>query len=315
MTNCVFFASAPLASEKVLVRIYGTCADQFVQREREMFWLCRLSELGIGPRLLGAFSNGRCEQYLDSTTLTKHDIRSPTTSPLIARALSRVHGLIRSCDPDQASAPELWDRMRAWYRLATKAAADFSPEQQARIAAAGVEVDALGREIERLQRELVGGGEGPTLVFAHNDAQYGNILQMRSDGSIIVVDYEYSGVNYRGFDIGNHFCEWAADYHSPTPHEMNFTHYPTPSEQHTFLDAYLSAQIESGAIPPPADRESLINLLARESTRFALCSHLLWGLWGLMQARQSEMISFDYLGYAVQRLGEYFRTRDAVLGL
>lgn len=29
--------------------------------------------------------------------------------------------------------------------------------------------------------------------------------------SIQFIDYEYSCYNYRGFDIGNHFCEWAGN--------------------------------------------------------------------------------------------------------
>ena len=35
-------------------------------------------------------------------------------------------------------------------------------------------------------------------------------------------------------------------------------------------------------------------------------SHLLWGLWGLIQAKSSE-IDFDYVAYATQRLGEWSR--------
>ena len=30
-----------------------------------------------------------------------------------------------------------------------------------------------------------------------------------STGKVSFVDYEYSGLNYAAFDIGNHFCEFA----------------------------------------------------------------------------------------------------------
>ena len=45
---------------------------------------------------------------------------------------------------------------------------------------------------------------------------------------------------------------------------------------------------------------------------FALASHLLWSLWGLIQAANSN-IEFDYLEYSAQRVREYFRLRDSYL--
>lgn len=29
---------------------------------------------------------------------------------------------------------------------------------------------------------------------------------------LFFIDYEYGCYNYRGFDFGNHFCEWTLDY-------------------------------------------------------------------------------------------------------
>ena len=34
-------------------------------------------------------------------------------------------------------------------------------------------------------------------------------------------------------------------------------------------------------------------------------SHLLWGLWGLIQARVSQLPDFDFIAYAQQRLEQY----------
>jgi choline kinase/choline/ethanolamine kinase len=43
-----------------------------------------------------------------------------------------------------------------------------------------------------------------------------------------------------------------------------------------------------------------------------LASHLMWGLWGIVQAGQS-VIEFDYIGYALQRFDEYARWKRDVL--
>lgn len=39
-------------------------------------------------------------------------------------------------------------------------------------------------------------------------------------------DYEYASYNPIAFDIANHFCEMAANYHSETPHVLDYSKYP-----------------------------------------------------------------------------------------
>lgn len=55
----------------------------------------------------------------------------------------------------------------------------------------------------------------------------------------MLIDFEYAGYGDRGFDVGNHFCEWAADYHSAAPHVLDFGNYPTEAEQRRFAEAYV----------------------------------------------------------------------------
>lgn len=44
--------------------------------------------------------------------------------------------------------------------------------------------------------------------------------------SICLQDYEYASYNHIAFDIANHFCEMTADYHTETPHVLDFSKYP-----------------------------------------------------------------------------------------
>jgi hypothetical protein len=39
-------------------------------------------------------------------------------------------------------------------------------------------------------------------------------------------DYEYSSYNPVAYDIANHFCEMAANYHTDTPHILDYSKYP-----------------------------------------------------------------------------------------
>ena len=55
-----------------------------------------------------------------------------------------------------------------------------------------------------------------------------------------------------------------------------------------------------------------VQRVMREANALALASHLMWSLWGLIQAAQSN-IEFDYLAYSGQRLDEYRKRRDTFL--
>ncbi len=114
--------------------------------------------------------------------------------------------------------------------------------------------------------------------------------------TVSFIDFEYSGYNPRGFDLGNLFCEWAGL-------ELDFSKYPNREQQLHFLRAYVEAS---------SKKENLEDLY-EEVNAFALASHLLWGLWALVQTQHSK-INFDYIGYAAKRFNEYFK-RKADLGL
>ncbi|RUS31564.1 kinase-like domain-containing protein [Jimgerdemannia flammicorona] len=308
LTNAVFYVTATTPPErKVLLRIYGVGVEQLFQRERELHWLRLLSQLNIGAQLRGVFANGRFEQYLDSATLTKEDIRDPATSVHIAQRLYELHNIVDTFPPsaEEKSRPEVWTNIGKWYPLAVESAQELARKDETkRTVLEKLDVEKLWGEIEEMKRVLA--GVWSPIVFGHNDAQYGNILRLKDHThELVVVDFEYAGYNYRGFDISNHFCEWMADYHSSTPAELHPDRYPTRNEQMRFLNAYLDAQdAKHGQLNDP-DRKSALESLRRECEAWAMASHALWGLWGLIQASQSE-IEFDYLRYGVQRI-EMFR--------
>ena len=47
------------------------------------------------------------------------------------------------------------------------------------------------------------------IVFSHQDLLCGNILHAEGWERVQFIDFEYGGYNLRGFDIANHFCEYA----------------------------------------------------------------------------------------------------------
>ncbi|KAF9589219.1 hypothetical protein IFM89_020534 [Coptis chinensis] len=100
-------------------------------------------------------------------------------------------------------------------------------------------LDAIEMEISRLEKEL--SGENQSIGFCHNDLQYGNIMMDEETRVVTIIDYEYSCYNPIVFDLANHFCEMAVDYHSETPHVLDYDKYPGLEEREIFVRAYLNS--------------------------------------------------------------------------
>lgn len=166
-----------------------------------------------------------------------------------------------------------------------------------------VDFDAVEANIGELE-QLIQSVESP-VAFCHSDLQYGNIMMTPALDDVVLIDFEYSDYNPRGFDIGSHFCEWAFDYTSEMPHVGDFTKYPTIEQQRHFCRHYLEARGDKEPVT-----EVMVEELRHEASIYAQVSHLFWGLWGFIQATQSE-IDFDYLAYGTCRINA-FRTRQGL---
>ncbi|KAI9298580.1 kinase-like protein [Neoconidiobolus thromboides FSU 785] len=295
MTNCIYVVenTNPLiykGPNKVLLRIYGVGVETFIEREKEITWLSKLSICKVGPRLLGTFHNGRLEEYLDSDTLTHYDIIDPNVSIHIAKRMSDLHNIALRYPPPKGTVAEIWKNIYKWLPIAEK---DYQRLQHLMDKECyQIDFEDVKSKLNQLQEIIK--TMNSNLMFCHNDAQYGNILRLKSNGELVVVDFEYAGYSYPAFDIANHFCEWMANYHSDRPHYLNENDYPNKSEQLNFLKAYLESQRGSFTTEE-------LHEFQKEVECFSLLSHLKWGFWGIIQAGTST-IDFNYMAYGTQRL-------------
>ena len=189
----------------------------------------------------------------------------------------------------------------------------------------------IPQKLEEVETSLLspdGAGRKGLVVFGHNDLQPGNILikanvrddddhddqivnqkedqeeedqeqeeeeqeEEQEEAQVTFIDFEYARSVPRGYDIANYWCEWAADYHGPTPHLMNYNKFPNEKKRREFGRSYLGIDAT----------EEEITLLVDEAMHFVQLSHLWWGVWSLTQATQST-IDFDYIGYGKCRLDQ-----------
>ncbi|XP_054790830.1 probable choline kinase 2 isoform X1 [Prosopis cineraria] len=297
MTNEVFqikwWSQNDCVLRRVLVRLYGRGVEIFFNREEEIRTFQCVAERGQGPRLLARFAAGRVEEFINATTLSAADIRDPEISALIASKMREFHKLRMPGDRKV----QIWHKLRKWLNLAkslssTKDAKNFGLEE-------------MDEEINKLEN-LISDSEGHQEIgFCHNDLQYGNIMMDKDFRSITIIDYEYASYNPIAYDLANHFCEMTADYHSDTPHLLDYTKYPDLEERQGFVKIYLSAE---GKKPSNAEVEQLVN----NSEKYTLANHLFWGLWGLISSYVNK-IDFDYKEYARQRFQQYWLKKLTLL--
>ncbi|KAI9314602.1 kinase-like domain-containing protein [Dichotomocladium elegans] len=289
LLSAVYFMSSPNQS-RVLLRVYGVGVDQIVDRQHELAWLARLSSISnnVSPQLLATFGNGRFEEYFDSTTLRHDDMRDPVVSCQIAQALRQLHNVTTDFPPSDPCRIEVWRNVSLWYTAVREML--NNPVWKEKLTDLGLE--GLSAEIERCKTILE--NRPTTIVFAHNDTQYGNVLRLADTQELVIVDFEYAGYNPRAYDIANHFCEWMYDYHSNDPAAMRVQAFPNREERMRFLNAYI------GNEPIEMTAEEL----DRSALEWTMASHIQWALWGIIQYSQSE-IDFDYYKYFEQRLNAF----------
>uniref|UniRef100_A0A8B9RGP0 Ethanolamine kinase n=1 Tax=Astyanax mexicanus TaxID=7994 RepID=A0A8B9RGP0_ASTMX len=266
-----------------------------------------LAERQLGPKLYGIFPQGRLEQFVPSRKLNTDELKIPSISSEIAEKIAKFH---RMRMPFNKEPKWLFGTMEKYMSQVQSLA--FTRETHLRKFSRLMSYN-LPQEMESL-RCLLESTQSP-VVFCHNDLQEGNILLLSGRENmdkqkLMLIDFEYSSYNYRGFDIGNFFCEWTYDYTCDvSPYFKTTTkNYPTKAQQMHFFKSYLLEYDPGIANLSEEDQLKLREDMLVEVNRFALASHFFWGLWSIIQARIST-IEFGYLDYAMARFDSYFELK------
>ncbi|XP_043468524.1 choline/ethanolamine kinase isoform X1 [Leptopilina heterotoma] len=291
---------------QVLVRLFGQVhgerALEGLITESVIFTL--LSERQLGPKLYGIFPGGRIEEYIPARPLLTKELSDPILSELIVEKLAMIH---KMHVPISKEPSWIWETMTKWLNIATdilENVEDIDSQQLDNVKA----IKSLKLEHEiKWYKSLVSLQKYP-VVFCHNDLQEGNILlrQNSSKPELVVIDFEYCSYNYRGFDLANHFAEWQYDYKEDNlpffVERRGFA--PTREQKLNFIRCYLKKIGKEGE----AEEEKLM----AEVQVFSLATHLFWGLWGIVNAKTSD-IPFGYWEYAASRLKNYLRLKEKLI--
>jgi len=171
------------------------------------------------------------------------------------------------------------------------------------------------------------------LVFSHNDLHSLNILQLTGDDKLLIIDYEYSGYNFRGYDLANIFNETIINYnHNEHPYYMvepkkypgkkellDFVKYylffskfdsnydkKKIMEDDNYFDTYVKENYNYGEFYEEVDA------LIQEVKVCAMLSHYYWVIWSIVMCK-NPTINFDYISYAYDRFQVYLTLKKRFL--
>jgi ethanolamine kinase len=281
ITNALLRLRAP-DGRTVLVRGYGPNTEVVIDRDRENRTFARLSAAGFAPPYLARFEDGRVEgDLVGFRPLEPHEMGADRWRRGIANRLAELHGHA----PEQP-APRTFETLQGW--MQTAQACRF--EGAAADAHAALDLAHQAAELDRLQAHFTdrllpdathpGSAAAVRSVLAHNDLLSGNILVHEGTDEVRFIDYEYGDTGYAGFDVANHFGEYAG---FDSDFEAGF---PDAVTRRDFAGAYLGT-----------DDPDTLDGFDRMVRFFTLVDHLWWGAWAVVQARHSP-IDFDFMDYA-----------------
>lgn len=252
----------------LLLRVYGKNVDSIIDRESELRILVKLSAKKIGPKLLGIFTNGRFEQFLEGfITMSKNEIRHPVISQMLGRRMKDLHYKIEMDDQDRLlELPVAWIQILKWLHLFESQILPLYDQHQIEetLLMPWSEFRTLvftyrGWLFEKYDQDRF----TDNYKFCHNDTQYGNLLlrdtfdpkdvtqshtdlpvlvttSSKKDKDLAVIDFEYSGPNFPAYDIADHFSEWMSDYHNlKKPYAIHEAAYPSKIDQLNLLKSYV----------------------------------------------------------------------------
>ena len=298
------------------------------------------AESNIGTPIFGNFDIGQIEQFIAGRDLNDNELlHNQILSAKIANILSQIHNLtpksfdnthnelIVKLKSNIVKATEIFDKqvdglsdVKKWSFVLENAELNNDDDEKLTGQVFGKIIE---NELEILVEKIVKTKSFCCqLVFSHNDYHSGNMILEQTEIdtedtkseevvedekkiNVKIIDYEYSGYNYRSFDFGNFFNELMIDnYYDKAPYFiMDEENYPSKEYRKRFLKEYMNGLYE-------CDEDKLEDYV-KEIELGSMLSHLWWSMWGVVESQRND-IDWDYMEYARQRLYHFFRVKGCM---
>lgn len=312
----------------IIYRKFGD-NEEIVDRQRENYIFTELAKQGLGPAHYGGDSDVRLEEFYESRALKPSEVNNKHIRRGVAKSLAKLHkAKIEGLDENPMLLKVLEERTLTKV-VEEKAAKDiYSTVEQKWLN----EILSLTSDDEiYFLKEILPRGRN-SIVFSHNDLHSQNILLEEKSQKIMLIDYEYSCYNYRGYDIANFFNESTIDYNNPEYpyYHLDLGKYPSDYDLIDFIKYYLFffkfeesnfdeilalndddyfKQIIKDNCGSLDEFNMEIEEIFEEVRVCAMLSHYYWVLWSIVMSKNPD-IQFDYLHYAYKRFEVYQKLKQ-----
>eukprot|EP01083_Nonionella_stella_P007407 21411_1 len=333
-SNVLFHVQPIGYPQQYLLRVYGGTT---VNRRRELRYLLELQKHNIGPKVYGIFDNGRIEEFY-SDAVVVDPIKGYSKMNKVVQRLARVHSVIpRQKDASMIQNEGVWPMLLDWFSVASRFTRhDFKDTDQytqyeqldwnnvhrqlnwlklvlpsMRVIDSkenalnvmryhyGSEVKQLIQTDNDLRLEFIARCFMYDRVLCHNDVYVGNVLELKETGKVVLIDFEYTSYNYRGFDFGVLFSRCG---------RVKFDAMDvTESEERRDVIAFYLKEYDAFGKGKYTKHEwsCLLKKFDTIALEFCMITACFWGMWAVNQVKSEVSTEFDFLNYAKQRLDQY----------
>jgi len=267
--------------------------------ERDTFLL--LGEAEVAAHCHHYDSTCRIEAFYVGRTLTAEDVFDSDIRHKIADQLFRLHQLEPANLPNETFFELLHEQ---WGAMATAVLTEHRssfPEHEQ-----GLCDDLLAitspDTLAKVRRCLP---DRPP-VFCHNDTYHGNVMQLE-DGSIKLLDFEFSCLNHIAFDFANLFAETVMEHGlAEPPHFRIGPQRFTDADIADLIDHYLKNHQFTSA----QERQEELGTLVAETKRALLLSDYMYAMAALPLSLE-PIQKIRFLPYAHQRFHKFLAAWEA----
>jgi thiamine kinase-like enzyme len=272
------------------------------ETERDVFLL--LGDAAIAARCLHYDETCRIEAFYRGRTLTSEDVFDPVIQRGVANELYRLHSLEPSGLPPETFFELLTHK---WGELArfvlTEGGAAFPSDEQ-----------ELCRDLQNIyhsdtvNKVLRCLPEG-TPVFCHNDTYHGNVFLL-DDGTVKLLDFEFSCLNHIAFDFANFFAETVMEHGLPDPPHFRIA---DPRFTDNDLASFIGFYLENAEFQDEPAKETRLSELVIQTRRALMLSDYMYAMAALPLALE-PIQKIRFIPYAHQRFHKFLDRWDQEFG-
>lgn len=275
--------SLHIQPKRFIFRVFGssdtlnlTVASQIVQK------LCKYK---LAPTVYVETSTYRLEEFLEGfRNLSRSEIVQPRIACKISKKLRELHSLDLSDILDRDSIVCSVNALK-WRKLAQSRFEDLS--LFSRVEETNQVHEYLSERYLMMFSEVLP-KESP-IVLAHMDTSFLNVLYQEVKDEVYILDFDYTGYCYRGFDIAMLLTDVKYDYNYPAYPFYEYQEHAYPGDE--VLASCVKAYGEG------------VDMFV-ECKRCMIASNYLWAMWAFSLYFESSD-GMDMLGYGLLRFQEF----------